>query len=452
MNNRHLPWGSSTLALSALIAASLFAMVACGGAGQSSAVQSSGTPLSIGIGDAPADRVVSFEITINSLALVRSDGTSVNVLSSPRRLELTHLSGTIEHVAFANAPAGSYASATVAYANPEVTFIAANGLLVHKELSTTGTLNISLNPPVTLGGAASVLSFDVDASQSINIDLATNGVTISPVFSLQASAQIPSDEQEVEPEDGELRDIVGQVTGVAGSSFTISLGQTGASMTFQTNSSTEFKEGLAGVSALSAGMIVQVEGITRADGSLLAQEVESESENGAEAEGLVVTIDSPSQFQMVAQDGGGAGMVAAQVGQTVTVNHGQKFAIGAKNANLSSLPFAPTFNAVSLGQRVEADSDAAVTGTTVQAGKIKLLEQSLSGVVSNSSPASFTLTVAADSAFRLITSASTVTVYRQNNTQLKGLNSISDGATVRVRGLLFFDGSTYRLFAGRITQ
>lgn len=43
-----------------------------------------------------------------------------------------------------------------------------------------------------------------------------------------------------------------------------------------------------------------------------------------------------------------------------------------------------------------------------------------------------------------------VTVHQQGSTQLRGAASISNGSVVQARGLLFRDGSVFRLVAGRI--
>ena len=44
-----------------------------------------------------------------------------------------------------------------------------------------------------------------------------------------------------------------------------------------------------------------------------------------------------------------------------------------------------------------------------------------------------------------------IAVSQQAGTTLSGLTSVANGATVRVRGLLFFDGGTWTLGASRIT-
>ena len=94
-------------------------------------------------------------------------------------------------------------------------------------------------------------------------------------------------------------------------------------------------------------------------------------------------------------------------------------------------------------------------GGNLAATSIALGQQGLRGTVSgyalSGSQASFTLTLPADSAFAKLTGATTVTVYQQASTKLRGLSNIANGSVVQARGLLFHDGGTFRFVAGRIS-
>ena len=93
-------------------------------------------------------------------------------------------------------------------------------------------------------------------------------------------------------------------------------------------------------------------------------------------------------------------------------------------------------------------------GGTITATDCRLEQQGLGGTVSsyssNGSQATFTLKLASDSAFTTLTGATTLTVFQQAGTELRGMTTVSDGSTVHVRGLLFFDTGTYKLVASRI--
>jgi len=74
------------------------------------------------------------------------------------------------------------------------------------------------------------------------------------------------------------------------------------------------------------------------------------------------------------------------------------------------------------------------------------------GTVSNSSGNQFTLTVADDSAFAMLTGMNTVTVVTSSKTDRGNNVSTSDSSLVKVRGLLFFDPAqkSYTIVAKRL--
>jgi hypothetical protein len=76
------------------------------------------------------------------------------------------------------------------------------------------------------------------------------------------------------------------------------------------------------------------------------------------------------------------------------------------------------------------------------------LRGTVSGYATHGAQATFTLTVAADSAFATLTGSRSVTVYRQPGTRTA--QAIADGASVIAGGLLFFDNGAFRLVATRI--
>ena len=90
-------------------------------------------------------------------------------------------------------------------------------------------------------------------------------------------------------ESGEVDDVHGSVTAITAPNFTI---QTKTStITFATDNSTQFKDGLTQLSDLKVGDIVEVDGTTKADGTKLATKVEREGgSSGDEAEGIISAV------------------------------------------------------------------------------------------------------------------------------------------------------------------
>lgn len=107
------------------------------------------------------------------------------------------------------------------------------------------------------------------------------------------------------------------------------------------------------------------------------------------------------------------------------------------------------------GQRVEVESVSSLSGNSLVAEKVKLIQQTLSGTVSGLSgtaPTTFTFTVAPDSAFAMLSGSTSVTVYWQPGTDVSNLpHALANSDAVRVRGLLFFTGSEFNMIARRIT-
>jgi Domain of unknown function (DUF5666) len=418
------------------------------------------------MGDAPADRVISFEVSVGPITMTPSGGSPVTVLSMTRRIELSHLSATNEALAVLNVPAGNYSSAAFAVANPEVTFINNTGAVTKLEPTFSQTVTLNFNPAVTVGAGASVVDIDMNLANSLSFDAQGNVTGVSATassFSVSTSAVAAEAEQEAE--NGEFEDTTGMVTNVSGNTFTLSLGQSTTPLIFTTDANTQFSDGATMSTILN--MIVKVEGVTKADGTLYAKEVEGvENSNGAEFEGIItqVTGNPATELSVVAQDGNGSGMDDTKVGNSLTVGvNGAQYNVDQGNIDtsgiggLSSSPSFP-FDATSIhaGQRVEVQSATSMSGTSVAAAQVKLRQQALTGTVSglagptSAGPVTFTLTPPADSAFATLSGQTTVSVFWQPGTNLHDLTTVKNGDMVRVRGLVFFSPTAVNMIARRI--
>lgn len=175
-----------------------------------------------------------------------------------------------------------------------------------------------------------------------------------------------------------------------------------------------------------------------------------------------------TELTLAMQDGTGSGMMGSYLVSTTTVDvsTGAAFNIDSDNVDISNLPFTPAFdgNTIFKGQCVRAVSNSDMMsgggmggmmgGGTISATEIDLEQQGLGGTVSGYSgaaaPTTFTLTLPSDSAFATLTGSTTVAVFQQPGTELWGTNTITNGSTVHVRGLLFLDAGVYKLVARRI--
>jgi hypothetical protein len=224
---------------------------------------------------------------------------------------------------------------------------------------------------------------------------------------------------------------------------------------------------MSGMGMMSNGVIVSVDGITQADGSLLAQHVEYKWNNGGMMGGGIVTGitgNPPTQLNIVAHNGIGGGMMMSAIAGNITVNVSSStpYSADSDNVDLANLPFTPIFDSASIakGQKIDVVSGGSMMGGggmmgggssfgTINASQVELEQQGFFGTVTNYTPngsqASFTLTLPPDSAFTTLTGVSSITVYKQNGTQMHNLSAIANGNQVQVRGLLFYDSGAYKL-------
>jgi hypothetical protein len=119
------------------------------------------------VGDAPADRVVTFEVTVGPISMTPTSGSAVTVLSATQRVELSHLSGTNEPLALLNVPQESYSSAAITVANPEVAFINNLGVLVKLQPVFNQAITLNFSPALTVGASSVVVNIDLNVANSL---------------------------------------------------------------------------------------------------------------------------------------------------------------------------------------------------------------------------------------------------------------------------------------------
>ena len=439
------------------------ALVFAAGCGGGSSVASNPTPgtasssnAQIRFGDAPADSVISFEVTVSALTLTPSGGgAAVSIpVGANNRLELSHASGKFEPFALGNLPQGTFTAANLTLTNAELTFLSSTGTPVHINGPASSQITVPLSPALTIGASPMVISIDVNLASSVTLAGGViNGIAFGPT-SFTITAKAPGAQANQQDDDGEIEDIRGTVTSATANSFVLSVGQTKSSLTFSFDSTTQFSDGVT--AATLANQIVKVEGFTRADGSLFAKEVEGlETSAGSEVEGLI-TVISGTTLTISADDGIGNGMDDTKVGASFSVNiaglNASKFRVDGGNGFGGSVPNTLSFGPTTIhqGQRVEIESDVAVppASGSITPDKIKLQQQGVSGTVANLTANSFDLNLAADSALRTISGQTVVHVIKSAATDVR--TAPANGGTARVRGLLFWDGTAWQMIARRV--
>ena len=450
-----------------MLVAALTLAIGCGGGGNGLTSNPGPTPtpapgtssMQVRFGDAPADSVIAFEVSVSALSLTPAGGGSPIAVTVPasNRIELTHASGKFEPFVAGSLPQGTFSAANLTLVNSELTFLSSTGTPVHINGPASASITVPLSPNITIGSTPLVLSIDVNLANSITTTAGgvVNGISFGPT-SFNIIAKAPGAQASEQDDDGEIEDVQGTVTAVNGSSFTLKVGQAGSSMTFNTDGTTQFNDGLTNVASL-LNQVVTVEGFTRADGSLFAKEVEGlESNTGAEVEGLITAISSTT-LTVNAHDGIGNGMDDTKVGADFSVNiaglSASKFRVKAGNGFGGGLPSATfPFDATTIhqGQRIEVDTNAAVPPASgaITPDKINLQQQGVSGTVANKAASTFDINLATDSALRIISTQTVVHVTTNSSTDTRV--SVANGGSVQVRGLLFWNGTSWQMIARRI--
>ncbi|MGE5204735.1 MAG: DUF5666 domain-containing protein, partial [Chlamydiota bacterium] len=325
----------------------LLSAVGCGD-GTSPVVPSSA--VQVKVGDAAADRVVAFEMSLTSLVLTTSNGQQVSVLSQARRIEFTRLAGALEPVALLSIPQGTYTEAALSGSNLHMTYIDATGNPHQYTEANEIATSMVLDPRLVVTADSSVISLDLDLAASIRSIDPTNvePPQFEPVYTFSVTPVSATQQNE---EDGGLEHVVGVVTATDSSSFTMSLGQNGVPLTFVVDASTSFQD--VTLTTL-LNMIVEVDAVTASDGSLYAERVAAlTNTSGAVVEGMLVhDVVVPDGFvkriaytpeaPLVVQDGVGNGMANALVGTPVTVD----FSAAAYGVNGEGMPDGWAFNLI----------------------------------------------------------------------------------------------------------
>ena len=423
----------------------------------------------IRIGDAAVDEVIDFPVTIASPIKLQPSGTGaqISVAVGPNHLELSHMAAKLEALAIANIPAGSYTSADITINTSAVTFVSPGGIPVVLFGPGAVTVTVPFSPAITIGGTPSIINIDFSLANSLLTSSTGAIVAISftpSSFTISSSAVAAEASQQ--DDTGEIEALNGTISSVTGASFGLNVGQSGAQLTLATDGTTQFTGGLTNL-ASSVNQVVKIEGVTKSDGTLFAKEIEGvEALAGSEINGTIIQLTPSISLSMVAQDGNGAGMDTTKVGASFTADltalTAGKYLIDTHGMDLSGLavpgPSFP-FDAATIhaGQRVEVDSLGAIPagGGVITTDKVRLEQQAFNGTVANfvagtGGNATFDLTLPLDSYLTTITGQTVVHVFQQAGTDNR-FGTISNTNFLRVRGLLFWTGTTFNLIARRIT-
>jgi hypothetical protein len=459
------------LGLAALMS-TVIAGLGCGGATRSSANLAPTSTIQVRLGSEPSDRVVSLSLTLGSLQATNSGGQSVDLLTHPIAVELTRSAIVADPISIRDIYQDTYSALVFPDMTGQIVFYDVDGQLVSQPLSVPAQ-TVPYN--FVLGTDPTVLSISLNLAQTFTITDAatasrfprgmgqgeaggTSSVTVNPLaVTGQNALPNPAVGQ---PESGSISFLVGSVTGVNTTSQTISIQPVSGDamqVSYDIAGRTTFVD--CDPSTLT-GMMVEAEGTTQANGSILASEVEliDNSQSGSELYGLLSGYAPEGwYYNLIVEGGDGVNVTSGLIGKNVSVDWlAASYSVNRGSLDLSGSPDL-VFDEIHAfpGQFVEIEWDTLVVpdpestnAGLMQPGMFELEQQTISGQVVGytydpiSKTGSFTLTVASNASIRTMNPGLTsITVRQIPQTYLRNLASISNGAQVKVRGLLFVDPS-----------
>ena len=428
------------------------------------------------VGDAPADQVFSFEVTIaNPISLIPVSGGSPSTIAvNTNRLELSRTAGKMQPLGVMPLKPGSYAAADITIQGPSLTYAKtlltpAPVTLIDRVNGADQTVRINFNPPLVVGNDPVVLNLDIDLAAALVSDGSGNitGTNFTQ-SSFNFSVQPVGVQDRQQDNDGEFEDETGKIVEVSTSGFVLQTGQSGSRLPFTVDGTTALPNGLH-LPDLQ-GRIVQIEGFTRSDGTLFAQHIEAlGDQNASQMEGTITTVGSfniSSMLEFAVQDGTGAGVSSTQIGQDFLVDLSSlpatAFATDYGDCDMSGLA-SPTINFpfdsthLKAGQRIEIITESGVAASQpIVPVQARLQQQAISGVVANftmlmNGISSFDLQLPADSYVTLLSGETTIHVAGQSRTDNRA-GAFANGDTLRVRGPLFWSGTQFNMVARRIIR
>lgn len=459
------PWLTATLAATALMAT--LALAACGGNSSVSTTVNppANTAMVTTVGDTPMDNVLSAQVTISSVNAISEGGQSVSLLATPRVVSLSALGGVREPLELNQVPEGAYSGVTVTVTAARVTYLDASN-------------QVQEAAAVLAGGGASASTtynfstpFDVDDNKGVDLRLDFN---LGQSFDLTGATVTftPSVTAAIAKIDGDSADdlyvrAAGIVTAISSSSLTLTMFDSGASITFAINGQTDF-DGNESTGTIQVGAAAYVRGTIQSGGTYLATEINACDQgekygnqfNAAGAGHVIAVTQSNGQlssFQLVTF----TNFAAGEIGRTVTVNVNSStqyaFSHHAQKAGVSAFDATQVFP----GQVVAYAGSSSDNGVTVTALGVQLRPQDLHGslasaVSGSGANLSFGLQPNALSVFEQLTHALAVTVQTSSETRFggaldaAGLPAITVNSALETRGYVEQSAGVDTQFATRI--
>ena len=445
------------LAVVALAAAGL---VACGGnnsmSGPGGSTTTASAPLVTNVGDAPMTTALSAQVTVSAVDALSSSG-QVSILPAPRTIELGPLGGVREPLELDRLAAGTYTgvkvtvtAAKLVYVDPSTNQVVFDTKVALGGGGSSASASYTFTNPVTVSdNTGADLRLDFNLGQSF--DLSGSTVTFTPVITAAMG-----DIDKGTPDDLDVR-AAGIVTAISSTSVTLTMFDSGASMTFAINNETDFDDN-ATAASISTGAVVYVRGSVQGDGTYLAKEIDPAdagskfgTQFNAAGAGRVIAVSSSggqlSSFQLVTYTNFAAGEIGREVTVNVSGTTQYWFSNWASKAGVTAFDSTQIFP----GQTVAYAGNSSDGGATVSALSVRLGQQTLYGTMastasSDTEPVTFTLQLKPMTLFALLSGTADVTVtggteMRFGDSFESGISEVTNSDAIGIHGFVEQDVS-----------
>ncbi len=440
-----------------LILLSFALITGCAGGGRT-LISVGGSPLS---GTLPASlaftatpptnvNLLSFQVTITGAVL---NPGNVSLVNTPTTIDLQRLESGNAIVSTTNIPPGTHNSITISFANASLTFRDDSNVVIAgcapRQICTIAPpsaanvtfsgppfpITVTANTPV---GLLVQLILGRIISSGFGIDFTAPGsVTVSVVPGGQLTGQLFQGQS-----------LLGVVISTNATNRQFVLRTAQGDLLITTDSSTvfsNFEEAQLGntFTSVMANQILAVDLAFLGNGTLLATRARFEdlNLNENEAEGVIVSVDSPTQFKMVVLQEAPV-LLGLSVGNvvTVTISPGATFSVDAGGLVTSGFSF-NSANDLLVGQQVQVRFRALTTGPplAIVADRIQLKESRFTGTVFTT-PTGTNFTVNNLSSLFTLAGIAQINVQTSAQTIFRGstgINGLATGNIVFLGGLLF---------------
>ena len=108
--------------------------------------------MQVGLGDAPADWIMAFGNTVNSIMLTKADGSTVNVVPTAAPVEMMQTMGTMQPISAMNVTQGSYTQAAITLSAVSMSYMdPTTHTYNQKTMAGPFTATVPFSPMLTVG-------------------------------------------------------------------------------------------------------------------------------------------------------------------------------------------------------------------------------------------------------------------------------------------------------------